>query len=365
MVQTMMRCFVLVLVIFATTVPLLVWGVTQDEPPAISELIAELERNERADHGLSYDWFLENPRLPPGRQQWHKVFVSRNGRITAREFRVRQVTRSDGAEPKEYLIGWKRNVDEGWFFTISRMIEPGGGLGEAMMTVEFFATGTASEGGGDLDLSIAEYVRQSDVKLQSRMVFDRDVWEMACDHPKLSSKTFYFEKNGLRFLGSYTRVTDTDVEGGNSLHVPPTVMPPGSWKESLIGPIQYETFEGRQLPVSIPFMNNSSEPNSKNSGVWHYKTYRLLENDLSPKIEFETIPLPDDGEPVTSQGEEGIRYELRGGKVVKVIDAPARRSAAWARYYRSGTLYTVWYIVGGALAVSIIWFLARRWSQRQ
>lgn len=342
----------------------------QDAAPPIAELLGELSRYERALHGLSFEVSTETSRIS-GSKSSRREFVSRNGRVRAWEGVNYWGKRTSVSATSAHLFAGKACADEGWVFEISRIVQPGRPPGEAGMTVVFFPPGTTGAISRSLlqgfieDQSFAVYAQQCEVTLQSGEFSGVSVWVMCCDHPKLSSTTFFFDKEGLQLIGLCCRRVAGDEYGVGPIHVPSQVMPAESWVESTFGPIEYVTFEDRRVPIAIPFIGNSSEPNSRTEGVFRYKAYALLDRDLTSKIEFETIGLPDDGERVTSQGEEGIRYELRGGEVVKVIDADARRSAARARFHRSGALPTIWYLIGAVLAVGIVGFLAYRWSRRQ
>ncbi len=334
----------------------------QDVSPPVKELVAELNRYEQAFHGLAFDvvW----PALE------RREFVSRDGRIRSWEGVTHLSGKPGGLPARTHQFAGKACADQGWVFSISYVSKPS--PDEARMTVKFFPPKTSGAlsavnvlHGFRANMTFAEFAIQCDCSTREDVFFGSSVLALQCDHPQCGTTVFFFDQHSLQLVGFRDRLVGGNQRDLGSLYVPPIIIPEGQWVESTYGPIRYMVFEGRRVPDTIPVSGNSSEPNSRSEGIARFQNYARLDRDLTPRIEFDTVKLPDDGERVTSQGEEGIRYELRGGEVVKIIDADARRSAAQAKFHRSGQSRTVWYLAGAALAAGILGFLAYRWTRRE
>jgi hypothetical protein len=242
----------------------------------------------------------------------------------------------------------------------------GAKAGEAGMTVVFHSPNSTSALARDVSYgfienrTFSEYALDSSLSVSSDTVFGIPVWVLNCDHPVGASVQFFFQHQPLQLIGLTWKRVEGDQFRLGPIFLKPRVMTSGQWVSATYGPIEYGDFFDRTLPISMPFSGNSSEPNSKVSGSHRFSNYNLLENDLSSKIEFPTFQLPEDGERVTSQGEEAIRYEVRDGELVKIVDSQAIASARRSRFFNSAFGSVWWYSIGAILVIIILVFLINR-----
>lgn len=337
--------------------------------PSENELIEVLEKYERAFHGLSFRPSTESKLTRPISTQTN--YVSLSGRVWSWEG-VQEGRRVNGQPGKfEVRYAGKASADDGWVFSCNRRPAPSAGESEVPMTIVFHPPRTTSAIARQVpegfleNQTFAEYAHGSTREVGDEMFFNVPAWVLKCDHPLGPSATFFFDKETRELRGLSWKRVEGDSFAYGPLYLPPRQMPSGQWVSATLGPIDYVLFEGRRLPSAIPFKGSSSVENSTVTGEYRFSNYALLEHDLTTKIEFEDFQLPEDGERVTSQGEEGIRYELRNGKVVKIIDSQAQIAARRARFLYSPTGMIWWYGIGAASSIAIIVFLVRRSAGRQ
>lgn len=342
--------------------------------PVLAELLKSLENYGRGFHGLEFE--MTNLAEPDGAWRTGSVVghsVSRDGQIWAWN------SGSEGPSPRTGEKGiavfinsaGKASLREGWRFNASIRQPRGKPAGEPGMTVTFYEPGASQAVAREPALGFMKgqtfvgFVSESSTEIKGEVVEGERLWLLQCDHPLTGSAEFLFgtslELSRIHFdqkAGDLVRLGERFSE--------PEKIPAGMWVRYRYGPIRYAEVAGRRLPEMIPGETVSSLPEAlvPVSLRTVFSGYRLLERDLDTRIGFETLGLPADSAHVrvTSQGEEGIRYELRDGRIVKVLDSDALEAASLARVRGEGSGW-YWYSAMGAIvlvaAALLVWLRNR------
>lgn len=338
-------------------------GVAVGQQPSQSQLIQSLRNYRTAFHGMTYLTSTDFTRRRGDRMQ---VWVSRDGRIVKTESKSHS---SHGviSESGSFAIDRK-----GMYFRASqRTNRPSVG-----MTMTLYPPNTMAAVCVNRDVSTGsiEHLRYTQYVGESKTLIssvDRDgaqYWQLDCDHPKLYSVKFIFDENlVLRYLETFGQ--EGDQIDATAIHDSPRHLTRGQWIQSLTGPIEYQKIDHRMVPAAIPYRGKCSE-GPTGDGVRYFSDFAFLNEDLDESLSFSNLALPDatlgNGSPrddsyrVTSQGEEGIRYELRDAEIVKIIDSNAANAAAAARW-RTGSTRRSWIWYGGCALFFLAGILVIVW----
>lgn len=340
-------------------------GSFQEDSPAaavpdIKDLRKSLEDYHSAFFGMSFDSFTESKR--DGQLHSSPVVhnsVSRDGMIWETSS-SHEETFGNARIPGTLISESKANAQEGWIFNANaRFGSAGEPLDPPALMVTFYTRKGWGAVGGRIECGFIECWTFSDyvAECQIGLTWDEGTghWILDGDHPSGPSVQFRFDSDLI--LRGFTILKEPgDLVNLGQLHLPTSQLPTGVWSRVEFD-IQYDELHGRRLPVRIHGENTNSQF-SATTLTSRFTNYLPLENDLGSMISLSAIRLPENdvksgGYPVFSQGETGIAYELRDGRIVKVLDAGAVEAASVARV-RGRQTGLFWYLsLGAAIAISV------------
>ncbi len=336
--------------------------------PKALRLIRVLSKYTESLYGLSYKLNSETPNTPGRSAQKQRsqgrIWVSSDGAIRKQEQRI-DIARPAGTTTT--MFGGLSSARDGWRFRVSRSEYSNRSLNSVGMTVTFYKPNTTGAVAGDVPegfiehRTFAEYASDSKVSVKATSIDGEKLWELSCDHPVGMTVFFYFNEPASELVYVRTVRESGDQFGLGALYLPARTMKHGQWVRSTYGPIDYTSFSGRRVPQSVPFAAEASVRGTRVQGVWKFHDYKHAPDNMTTRIAFGNLVLPDDGTRITSQGEEGIRYELRDGRIVKIADSDAVIAARRARMRRGPGARLRWYgLMGVLLVAGVAVFIWRR-----
>ena len=282
-----------------------------------------------------------------------KISISDNGAIRKS---ISEHTSANGF----LLAGSYCNRNEGWCFSANvypnRPIDPQSpDEGKPRLRVDFSALGqdpaTFGNYFGDYFLGFASRRSFSGFLKESKTTAVVDLLDkvsyvgIRCEHPTLATLTIYFDDNG-RVAWINEECSPGDLVPGSKFE-PDKLVPADRSTNNLLGPFEYQTFEGRDV---LKRCNQKISARNPKPVVFHshheFTKYAKLTDKLSRKIgllEFDLV----NGSRVTCTGNPVMNCEYRNGKVVVVADAKSVEGAEEARYWRSGSGWFRFYSICG------------------
>ena len=336
------------------------------DQPSVSQLTDACVAFEKQFNGLTFVQVISF-KSSDNRQksQW---WVSEDGRVAKKEISFE--SQATDAKGKFYGRIDLRSITNSFAFGLTYPKFGRQKNRASQMTVEFLIEGFHANAQNAFSLApdsqnIEDYIRESNGRVESDSRSAEAAFALVCEHPRVPDKRFVFDKN-MRLVFVDFKSDSSDQFRNGLKNTPPMSLPPrmrGAKGTSEIGPISYQEFGDRW--VVSEFREKTTAGSETMVRSVKFADYELLETDLSDTIEFEGIALPTQNPDrrVSSQGELAIRYEIKDGKIVKVLDSDALAAAAAARQ-RQGTYGMArWYAGMGLMLVlaicSFIWARGR------
>ncbi len=210
-------------------------------------------------------------------------------------------------------------------------------------------------------MSFSQFFKESKTTKVVELIDKAFYQGIRCDHPKLATLTIYFDDQG-RVAYIKNELLPGQVVAG-SKYEPSQFVPANSMTISLHGPLEYQTFEGREVIKGCNFKISAKNPKTVEAfSRLEFANYTVLTDELPIKISLPEIELVD-GSKVTCFGKQSMDLEYRDGEVLVVVDGVLVDAAEKARYWRSaGGWFRFYTICGFGFALVfgfVVWYRNR------
>lgn len=352
-----LKAFVVLSCCFCWPVGRLVTG--QDGPGQVGPFEAtpdNISRSLKVFENLACGLQFEQSLIRNGKP-WRKVRISISDDGGIRK------SFSEGTDLSGHLIrtGSYSNRSEGWCFNTNASptapIDPEDpDVRKPRSCIEFSALGqdAGTQGGGSggncffgffTNKSFSKFLEESETTNVVNVFNHISYQGVRCDHPTQATLTIYFDDRG-RVVWIKSEALPGDLEPGSKF-LPDRLVPTNSSSVILYGPLEYQTFEGREVLKNCAAKVSAKNPEPIVAYSRHeFTNYRKLTDELTRKIslpEFELV----DGSSVTCIGNPSITCEYRDGEVVIIVDGKSVEAAKRARFSRSSGGWLRFYSICG------------------